>query len=291
MISGMLIRTWVIRLLYAGLTFLSPIDTAWSTILEFSNYEWIVKATSNLTTPGKNYWSDRKSDVWVDEEGLHLSITKNEKDGKWYCSEVISKKSFGYGTYIFKLATQLDDHSLDPNVVLGLFTWDDNSCLTNANSEIDIEIAKWAVSDANTLHYSVQPTVFAGGWEPGCLKRHRVYPMSLDSNDSTHIFRWHPDSIAFTSYQGHGYPPLGPTIEGQWIYDLKARNCSKRTQWCESDLIGIPAATAGTKVHINLWLCDSDGDDQGNPPQKDQHVVIREFQFIPYDPSVPKHLK
>jgi len=62
----------------------------------FSGYKWKVKSSESKAGPGPNYFSDKEEDVWVDNEGkLHLKITK--KDGKWYCTEVISDSSFGYG--------------------------------------------------------------------------------------------------------------------------------------------------------------------------------------------------
>ena len=79
-------------------------------------------------------------DVWVDRESrLHLKISK--RNDRWYAVEIISEKDFGYGEYSFYLSSRVD--LLDKNVVLGLFTWDDNTFITDANSEIDIEFARW----------------------------------------------------------------------------------------------------------------------------------------------------
>ena len=59
---------------------------------------------SDTMHPGPNFWSDRKSDVWVDDEGrLHLKIVK--RHGKWYCTEVTCDKIFGYGAYVFSHGT------------------------------------------------------------------------------------------------------------------------------------------------------------------------------------------
>ena len=59
--------------------------------------------------------------------------------GKWVCAEVVLQQTLGYGTYRFYLDSPVD--SLDPNVVLGLFTWNDDPAFNNR--ELDIEFARW----------------------------------------------------------------------------------------------------------------------------------------------------
>ena len=276
-------------------------------VIEFSGYKWNVKHPLGRKGPGNNLWSNRESDVWVDDEGrLHLKIVKGE-DGNWYCTEVYTEKSFGYGTYIFYLATELEDSgvpgegtSLDKNVVLGFFTWDDNTCETNANSEIDIELARWhrfkdpengdntLIWNDNILNYSVQPTGGTGTGD-GCIDRNNItdkdiIPMELSGSNTTHIFRWMPGSVKFNSNHGHGN--LTPYPIGSWLYNKKDKNCRK-TETCGNDsvIVGILKTTKDTKVHINLWLLDYDKYGVGNPPKNEQHVIINKFKFIPA--SVP----
>src|ERR1700730_17053474 len=88
------------------------------TVLQFSGYDWELKTSRNRAGPGPNYFGPEGA--WVDPVGrLHLRIA--EEDGRWVCAEVINKANLGYGTYHFVV----DDTShLDPQVVLGLFTWD-----------------------------------------------------------------------------------------------------------------------------------------------------------------------
>src|SRR5437870_9597705 len=47
--------------------------------------------------------------------------------------------SFGFGTYRFRLDSPVDD--IDPNAVVGLFTWSDRPDFNHR--EIDIEISRW----------------------------------------------------------------------------------------------------------------------------------------------------
>ena len=81
-------------------------------VVLWAGRNWLVKNGTDLG-PGPNDWSDSTNNVWVDASGyLHLKIT--EVGGNWYCPEVISEQSFGYGEYRFKLATEFD--KLDTNV-------------------------------------------------------------------------------------------------------------------------------------------------------------------------------
>src|SRR6185503_3577849 len=87
----------------------------------WSGGQWQVKTSNASVGPGPNIFS--KANVGVDPGGfLHLRIAKDAQ-GRWTTAEVIGPSSLGYGTYTFTIATPLD--ALDPNVVLGLFTWSD----------------------------------------------------------------------------------------------------------------------------------------------------------------------
>src|SRR5207249_11617860 len=87
-------------------------------VIRFSGYEWNVKTSRGHVGPGPNIFSAQG--VQVDEHGyLHLRVAKI--NGRWVCSEVISTRSFGYGTYRFVVH---DTATLDVNAVLGLFLWD-----------------------------------------------------------------------------------------------------------------------------------------------------------------------
>ena len=249
-------------------------------VVNFSHYKWTVKSSSDASDtihPGPNLWSDRKSDVWVDDEGrLHLKIVK--RNGKWYCTEVTCDKIFGYGTYVFYLDSEIEDSNLDPNVVLGFFTWDDNTCDTNASSEIDIELTTYGGRRKNILNYSVQPCIVTGGRPISeCHKRHKVFPMELHGRYSTHAFVWNPLHVQFYSYHGHGYPTPNPIVKDGWDYDITIPNCRYvrgRGAQCNSKLIGIPKATKNTKIKINFWLFE------GKAPLQEQHVVIKKFEYI-----------
>jgi len=116
---------------------LSSMPSAASTI-EFSGRHWRVKDSyGNQVGPGPCYFS---SDcVRVDSAGrLHLQLI--QRDGCWFCGEVISMDNFGHGTYRWHLDTA--PARIDRNVVLGLFTWDASDPSYNYR-EIDIEVSRW----------------------------------------------------------------------------------------------------------------------------------------------------
>ncbi len=247
--------------------------------VHFSGMDWNVKtAEFSPVGPGLNYFAGSDSTVWVDSQGrLHLTIV--ERDGKWFCSEVYSQESCGYGEYIFYLASR-DVEDLDPNVVLGLFTWDDSSFVSDGHGEIDIEFSHWGYDDGRMLMYSVQPVQ-----EREFTERFKWIGLYLFGSYTTHIFEWRPDLVVFRSYHDHGNPTEWP-IDNGWFDFHYPDSCRYRT-WgdIQSDCIYIPHPSASTKVHMNLWLIDGPGDADviGDSPTDGMEieVVISGFEFNP----------
>lgn len=216
----------------------------------FSGYDWDVKTSGGFQFgPGPNIFSDNLENVWVDEEGkLHLRITY--RDGEWRCAEVISNESFGYGTYRFHIDSPVD--SLDPNVVLGLFTWSDDPAYSYR--EIDVEISRWSdAADPTNAQFVVQP------WNnPGHLFR---YTIPLGSAPTTHSFNWQAHEIVFASHNGtYAPPPEATPILSEWTYG--------------GPDIPVPG---NEQVRINLWLVSGLEPIDG----KEVEVVISRFAFIP----------
>ncbi|MBM3187214.1 MAG: hypothetical protein FJZ90_00650, partial [Chloroflexi bacterium] len=204
--------------------------------IQFSGYTWKVKASETRAGPGPNYFSDRAEDVWVDEQGkLHMRIAN--RSGRWYCTEIITELPLGYGKYIFRTASRVDQ--LDKNVVLGLFTWDDEAPEHNYR-EIDIEFSRWGDADNDVGQYVVQP------WEPsGNMYR---FGMELRDVVSTHGFDWQEHRVVFQSLHGHQPFPGSKDDEiASWTYTGK----------------DIPPEGNGN-ARINLWLMNglapSDGE-------------------------------
>lgn len=242
--------------------------------LFFSGYYWNIKSSGNgKMGPGPNYFSGSTDNVWLDQDSmLHLKITKT--NNQWYCSEVISTREFGYGTYIFTVDGGLP--SLNERAVFGLFTWSDYTFQEQANSEVDIEFARWGnTNDSLLLTYSVQPVWFDN--PAPYLERSRRPQMAVSSLQSptTHVFTWTPDTIFWKSYQGESYP--GTNLLASWRYDKGNIPRVKIEGGRISDPIVIPAPLNSTNVRFNLWLLAGLAPANGS----ESEVVIKRFEFRP----------
>jgi hypothetical protein len=223
--------------------------------IHFSGYDWWVKSNPGLLGPGPNYFSDSTNNVWIDALGqLHLRITN--RSNEWQCAEIVSARTFGYGSYRFELGSSVNE--MDLNAVLGLFTWSDDPAYTHR--EIDIECSRWNNSnDVNNAQYVVQP------WNsPGHLIR---YAVPAGETHSTHAFTWTSDRVNYQSQRGSFSSNPDPTnLISNWIYYLP----------------GVPQ-TGDENVRINFWLYF------GEPPAGNQEVefVVRNFEFVPLGPPPP----
>jgi hypothetical protein len=207
--------------------------------ISFSGYQWAVKQSAGRVGPGPNYFSG--ANVRVDAAGLHLSITKS--GNKWSTAEVINRASLGYGTYTWTLATPVD--ALDPSVVLGLFTWNDNPAY--AHREVDIEFARWAnAADPTNAQYTVQPYDAAGH-----LRR---FIQPAGAGPSVHSFRWAPGSIAFESRRADG------SLIDAWTY--------------AGGDVPVPG---GENARMNLWLFRGARPTDGRSVE----IVISSFSYVP----------
>ncbi len=214
--------------------------------ISFSGRTWNVKSSSGRVGPGPNYFSPAASNVWVDSAGkLHLKITK--KKGRWYCAEIVSAESLGRGTYRFLLDSPVD--ALDPNAVLGLFTWNDDPAYNHR--EIDIEFSRWGAAGNLNAQYVVQPYTLASNiWRFN-------EPSGLAS--STHSFQWLSTGVSFVSAQGlQPNPPLIASIVQQWT---------------ETNGVPVPG---GENARMNLWLFQGKAPTNGQPVE----VVVNRFEFV-----------
>jgi len=166
--------------------------------ISFSGETWTVKDHNRKIGPGPNFFS--ASNVSVDQLGrLHLRINRSGR--KWTTAEVIMQGSPGYGTYTWVIETPM---GLDPNVVLGLFTWNDDPAY--AHREIDIEFAKWGNAAATTnAQYVVQPYDVEG-------HEHR-WAQASTLTQTTHSFTWRPGGVDFRSTDS-----IGTELES-WSYE------------------------------------------------------------------------
>ncbi|MFA5021940.1 MAG: hypothetical protein WC508_02605 [Patescibacteria group bacterium] len=230
----------------------SQIDAEGETerIIDFAGLEWTVRHSDTLTTPGGNYFSDQPNDVWTDQQGLHLTISN--RDQKWFCTEVVLHACLGWGTYTFKTHGRLD--FLDPQMVLGIFTWDARA-IFDYHREIDIEFSQWGnPDDANNAQYVIQPCAA----NPECPDRYRRFWVEQTDQqaDMTHVLVWHQDKVEFSSY----YTTSGETkrLAYQWTYT--------------GDFIPVPGLE---NIRFNFWLVD------GKAPLNGlgNEIVISDFHW------------
>jgi hypothetical protein len=221
-------------------------------------YDWDVKTSGGFAFgPGPNLYSDSAQNVWVDSNGkLHLRITY--RNGNWDCSEVFLRRALGYGTYRLFVDSVVD--SLDANVVLGVFTYDDDPTSTGGHREIDVEISRWAnPADTTNAQFVIQPYAVSGN-----LTR---WTIPEGTAPTTHSFTWSNDRVDFASHNGtYAPPPASMPAMATWS------NTSP----------SVPTP-GDERVHVNLWLFN------GNAPADGQEVevVISRFAFIPIQPSAP----
>jgi hypothetical protein len=241
-------------------------------VVEFSGYTWDVKHGDYLMGPGPNYFSGFYRDVFVDDRGyLHLRIA--EHDGIWYSSEVVGRDTLGYGTYSWTVEGDLVN--IPNNIVLGLFTWSNYSFQTQANSEVDIEFAKWLNDDAGTMHYSVQPVNF------GPFYPERTHEAEANENAligvSTHTFKWTDTLITWVSYAG---AEMDPSKEiASWQFDLNNPPRIKYENGLASNPIVIPAPDNKTNARMNFWILPVN---TVMPADGEEHeIVIQKFSYTP----------
>ena len=167
--------------------------------IHFSGFTWVVGA-GVLDDPATSRFSDDPRSVWVDAGGrLHLRLRRDGAD--WYSAEIACTRPLGYGTYAIDLVT--DVGALDPNVVVGFFTWSDDEAF--AHREIDVEFSRWGDPAASDAQFAVQPYATRG---------HLVrFNVARGSAQSRYAFTWQPAAVVFDGSArariDDGVPPPG----------------------------------------------------------------------------------
>lgn len=115
--------------------------------LRWEGYSWDVKEGQGLG-PGPNDWA--AGNAAVDAQG-RLVLRLTQEAAGWACAEVVLNRSLGYGRYEWALSAA--PLGFDENIVLGLFTYENDS------RELDIEFSRWGGAFGNaTADFAVQPS-------------------------------------------------------------------------------------------------------------------------------------
>lgn len=242
-------------------------------IVEFSGYTWTVKTSDTPVGPGPNLFSERFSDVYVDGNGwLHMRIS--QYNNQWWASEVVGTDVVGYGRYEWTVGS--DVQNLPSNLVVGLFTWDNNTFQEAANSEVDIEFSRWGNDNAaSPLTYSVQPVSFGDFFAE--RTHHSTANPSPLTGVSTHVFNWTDSLVTWESYEGD--VAAGEPF-ATWSFDLNNPARQKVEGGNTSDPIIIPTPGATTNARINFWILP-----HLNPAPQDEEeheLIVRRFRYTPF---------
>ena len=206
--------------------------------IQWSGLTWTIKSYSRKIGPGPNFFS--AANVTHDPANDDLRLRIQRAGNKWSAAEVIANASLGYGTYTWTIKSAPD---VDPNVVIGMFTWNDDPAY--AHREIDIEFARWGnAGDPTNAQYVVQP------WDaPGHDQR---WTQPAGATGTIHSFTWAPGRVDFLSTTSGGERIASYTYVG-------------------SD-VPVPG---GENPRINLWLF------RGAAPINGQtvEVIFDSFRF------------
>ncbi|MEP7342815.1 MAG: glycoside hydrolase family 16 protein [Acidobacteriota bacterium] len=219
-----------------------PVPPPKEAVLQFSGYEWDIRTARSNRGGGLNYFSPENA--WVDQRGkLHLRIAK--EGDLWTCAEVISKKTFGYGTYRFVVQNMAP---MDPGMVLTFFTWNNKKPEVN-DREIDIEISRWGKPEQKNSQYVIQPYFLPDN----------SIRFESPAGMITHSFSWEPDQVFFQSVKGN-----------------ESKTTSTAPVFQHTFTSAIPP-TQGESVCMNFYLY------MALPPSSGAgaEIVIEKFIFLP----------
>lgn len=210
--------------------------------LSFGGLDWYVKDAPVQVYPGPQFFI--KDNAYVDSQGqLHLRITPC--GGSWCAAEIYTQQTVGYGTYTFTINSELDN--LDPNLALGLFSWDAQAG-DQYNREWDLEFSRWGNPSATAnAQYVVQP--YDG---PYNIQHFQMSP----ATPSTHVVSWGSSQVGFSSSTSIG------NLISWWTYP--------------GPIASVP--TPGD-VHLHLNYYVAAGTSPSVPVT--QEVVISGFQYAP----------
>ncbi len=226
-----------------------------ATLGKFGGLNWNVRA-EGLSGPGPNVWN--ACNAWLDSAGLHLKMQK--RDSVWTSAEVYTSETVGYGRFEFEIATRLD--ALDPNVVLGLFTYPGGAL--DGRHEIDIEVARFGATApaASNLNYAVYPGTVITTTQGHCALR-----WDSPVAGSVHRFLWSAGSVRFQSFATTAVAATTPPYRS-WTFTPTGSFTISSGSW---------------PLRLNLWLFNGKAPANALPLE----VVIRRVTYSSTMPTTP----
>jgi hypothetical protein len=234
---------------------IAGVVTVGEKIIEFAGKQWMIDADES---PGSNQYSLSIENIWLDDlDQLHFKMTRNKDTKKWYCMEIFSEQEgdWGYGKYEFEIEI-VSDGKVDENVVIGLFTYDDEAS-EEYNREIDFEYSKWSIPIISNSQFVIQNG-------PDSIERFNI---PLENYKAKISFDWQKEEIIF-------YYQCGDK-ENEIILPKNGEICK-------------PPIPGNERVYVNLWLYN------GRPYNKDKmekvELVIKDFKFTKAANNLPEIL-
>ena len=229
-----------------------PSPASWSQPFSFAGFTWERK--SGCGGPGPNCWSP--ANAVLDAEGAHLRLTR--QGGDWYAAEIRTTTPVPIGSYSVQLVGRTD--LLDPNVVLGVFLYDDaaGEAWDPCPSELDMESSRFGDPGAPNGHFV---SYASGVCSPADLDD---FSYTLTGTHTTHEIDWVPGAVAYRLMHGHRTAP-----------DLPEYLIGERT--FVSPLV--PGA-GGMRLHVNLWAFG------GSAPTDQQEVEVVISDIVRSSPAL-----
>jgi len=280
-------------------------------LVNFNNYEWWTAFTYN---PNAGYYYNgglgttfAPEHVFVDGRGdLHLRLAKDwNNNTEWAGAEAVlmfnpgpprTQANLGYGDYLVTAEivkpTNATFETYDPNVALGMFTYERPATGTQDNParEIDLaEISRWGWNHVTPAACPFTGTQGQFNKMTLCQEsaqfalqdftRHTGMVTRYDighTNKITLVMRWRAGQVTFEKYNG--------------IHKLDNLPTQEKIAWTTppelTDFVPTPGCA---RFHINLWLGNFYNTNWNPLPQYAPHagptngqeveVVIRNFEF------------
>ncbi len=266
-------------------------------LVDFAGYKWWTLYQFNLKTGFYNGGLNTlfaPQNVSVDSEGLHLKITEQNFGGiKWTGSEVAlvqnsdgTQANLGFGTYLVSMKIKNDESSwsqLDPNVALGLFTYqkDKSNDENNPYRELDLaEISRWGNPQGTPFEEcKLSPKYLCEGnaqfalqlWDHSPLNVHR-YTIADNVQEITLVMEW----------TAANQPATFKQYNGRFTLETLPPNPDNVFTSPETQTRFIPDSDC-QRFHMNFWMGNyAETKDGLNPgPKKPQEAVITNFQYQP----------
>lgn len=213
--------------------------------VRFAGHDWFVKDSQSAPLqPGPCFWNP--GNMRADASGLHLGVDR-APSGSWMSSEVMIDTSFGYGRYELEVQNALGSH--DPNIIFGVFIWDETNG-AQYNGEIDIIEASRFGDPYNP--FNAQQVIAPWNME-GRINR---FALPEDTPYAILAVDWTASDI---------------------VFQVSCPQTGYAASWSPADKRIIPKPTGFERLHLNAWQNFGAGPWYGAPVTFD----VTSFEFSP----------